>query len=53
MLPLGPYLGELTDELSDGGSGEEDDHSTEFVSGGPKPYALAQKRVRLRLSVKV
>nr|XP_024657085.1 uncharacterized protein LOC112432909 [Maylandia zebra] len=41
--PLGPYLGELTDELNDGGSGE-DDHITEFVSGGPKCYAYYTKQ---------
>ena len=32
-LPLGDYLGELTNELQDG------DHITEFVSTGPKAYA--------------
>lgn len=31
--PLGPYLGDLTDELNDGSPGE--DYITEFVSGGP------------------
>ena len=30
--PLGPYLGELTDELNG-------DHIITFVSGGPKNYA--------------
>ena len=30
MLPFGDYLGELTNELDD------DDHSTTFVSAGPK-----------------
>jgi hypothetical protein len=32
LLPLGDYLGELTDECNSG-------HITEFVSGGPKQYA--------------
>ena len=32
-IPLGDYLGELTDEL-------DGDHITEFVSGGPKNYAF-------------
>ncbi|XP_049334558.1 uncharacterized protein LOC125801697 isoform X1 [Astyanax mexicanus] len=30
--PLGPYLGDLTDEIGDG------DYITEFCSGGPKTY---------------
>lgn len=33
-LPIGNYLGELTNEIS-----SEDDFITEFVSGGPKNYA--------------
>ena len=31
-IPLGDYLGDMTNELEDGG------HITEFVSGGPKNY---------------
>ena len=31
-MTLGPYLGELTDEL-------KGEHITTFVSGGPKNYA--------------
>ena len=39
--PLGPYLGDLTDELKDGDvcGLPEEDLITEFVSGGPKCYA--------------
>jgi hypothetical protein len=36
-LPLGDYLGDLTDELSDFGQGA---YISEFVSGGPKNYAF-------------
>lgn len=49
--PLGPYLGELTDELNDGGSGE-DDHITEFVSGGPKCYAYYTKQGKTQVKCK-
>ena len=31
-IPLGDFLGDMTNELDDG------DHITEFVSGGPKNY---------------
>ena len=36
--PLAEYLGDLTDELNDGGvcNLPEEDHITEFVSRGPK-----------------
>lgn len=34
-LPIGNYLGELTDEIK-----EEDGYIVEFVSGGPKNYAF-------------
>lgn len=37
MPPLGDYLGELTSGLDD------DDHTTSFVSGGPKNYAYETK----------
>jgi DNA polymerase elongation subunit (family B) len=33
-LPIGNYLGELTNEIT-----PEDGHIVEFVSGGPKNYA--------------
>ena len=36
-VPLGDYLGDLTNELDDG------DHIVEFVSGGPKNYAYVTK----------
>ena len=34
-LPLGDYLGDLTDELADYGAGS---YLTEFISAGPKNY---------------
>lgn len=39
--PLGPLLGDLSDELSAYGSGS---HIIEFVSGGPKFYAYAVQK---------
>ena len=37
MPPIGDFLGDMTDELSDYGSGS---YIQEFVAGGPKQYAL-------------
>ena len=36
-IPLGDFLGDMTDELDDG------DYITEFVSGGPKNYGYTTK----------
>lgn len=52
--PLGPYLGDLTDELNSGdvcGSPEED-YITEFVSGGPKCYAYTTKQGKTTVKCK-
>ena len=39
--PLGPYLGDLTDEINDGDlyGTDQEDYITEYVSTGPKSYA--------------
>jgi hypothetical protein len=39
--PLGPYLGDLTDEINDGDryGTEQEDYISEYVSTGPKSYA--------------
>ena len=43
--PLGPYLGELTDEL--GG-----DHITTYVSGGPKNYAYRTNEGKVETKIR-
>jgi len=44
-VPLGDYLGELTDEL-------DGDHIVEFVSGGPKNYAYVTSSGQITCKVK-
>ncbi|XP_051811557.1 uncharacterized protein LOC127536113 isoform X1 [Acanthochromis polyacanthus] len=52
--PLGPYLGDLTDEINDGDvcGLPEEDFITEFVSGGPKCYAYCTKRGKTQVKCK-
>ena len=45
-VPLGDYLGEMTDEL------EGDDHIIEFVSGGPKNYGYKTKNGKVCCKVR-
>lgn len=44
--PLGPYLGDLTDEIDDG------DYITEFCSGGPKTYGYRTARGKTCMKAK-
>ena len=39
---MGPYLGELTDEL-------KGDHITTFISGGPKNYCYHTNKVETKI----
>ncbi|KAF3698279.1 hypothetical protein EXN66_Car013960 [Channa argus] len=52
--PLGPYLGDLTDEINDGDvcGLPEEDFITEFVSGGLKCYAYVTKRGKTQVKCK-
>ena len=43
--PIGPYLGELTDELNG-------DHITTFVSGGPKNYAYCTNTGKVEMKIR-
>ncbi len=43
--PLGPYLGELTDELKEG-------HITTFISGGPKNYCYRTSSNKVETKVR-
>jgi hypothetical protein len=45
-LPLGPFLGDLTDEL------DPDDEIIEFVSGGPKAYGYRTRKGKIVVKVK-
>ena len=44
-LPLGPYLGELTDEL-------KGEYITTFVSGGPKNYAYRTNTGKVKMKIR-
>ncbi|KAL1280074.1 hypothetical protein QQF64_014674 [Cirrhinus molitorella] len=44
--PLGPYLGELTDEIGDG------DHIIEFCSSGPKSYGYKTAKGKVCMKAK-
>ena len=43
--PLGPYLGELTNELKDG-------HITTFISGGPKNYCYKTSSNKIETKIR-
>jgi len=46
QVPLGDFLGEMTDEL------EGDDHIVEFVSGGPKNYGYVTEKGKVCCKVR-
>jgi len=46
QVPLGDFLGEMTDEL------EGDDHIVEFVSGGPKNYGYVTEKGKICCKVR-
>ena len=52
--PLGPYLGDLTDEINDGDvcGLPEEEYITEFVSGGPKCYAYRTSKGKSQVKCK-
>lgn len=52
--PLGPYLGDLTDEIDDGNvcGTPEEDYITEFVSGGPKCYSYRTRQGKTTVKCK-